>query len=103
LFPIEHRKIIYITGLLRSPAYDLISPRLDQSNPIAYTNIAELYEHIAELWSNPNKQCDARSAFRKLVIEKGVKFQEFYAEFSRLVAEGHIAAQDLKDELNTKL
>jgi Zinc knuckle len=102
-FPTEHRKIIYVTGLLRSPAYDLISPRLDQSNPIAYTTIAELYEHMQELWSNPNKQRDARSAFRKLVMEKGVKFQEFYAEFSRLVAEGHIAAQDLKDELYTKL
>jgi hypothetical protein len=103
LYPTESRKIIYVTGLLRSPAYDLISPRLDQSNPTTYTTIAELYEHMTELWSNPNKQRDARSAFRKLVMEKGVKFQEFYAEFSRLVAEGHIAAQDLKDELNTKL
>jgi hypothetical protein len=30
------------------------------------------------------------SAFRKLVIEKGIKFQEFYAKFSYLVTEGHI-------------
>jgi len=103
MYPTESRKIIYVTGLLRSPAYDLISPRLDQDNPTAYTTIDELYEHMAELWSNPNKQKDARAAFRKLVMDKGVKFQDFYAEFSRLVAEGRIATQDLKDELNTKL
>jgi hypothetical protein len=36
-------------------------------------------------------------------MEKGVKFQEFYAWFSQLVAKGHITAQDLKDELYTKL
>jgi hypothetical protein len=30
------------------------------------------------------------SAFRKLVIKKGIKFQKFYAEFSYLVTEEHI-------------
>jgi len=103
MYPTEIRKIIYVTGLLRSPAFDLISPRLDQSNPQTYANIGELYEHMGELWSNPNKQRDARAAFRELVMGTTNKFQEFYAEFTRLVAEGHIAGQDLKDELNAKL
>ena len=103
MYPTESRKIVYVTGLLQSPAYDLISPRLDSNNPHAYTTIGELYEHMEELWSNPNKQKDARAAFRKLEMDKTDKFQAFYAEFSRLVAEGHIAALDLKDELYTKL
>ncbi len=103
MYPTESRKIIYVTGLLRSPAYDLISPRLDLSNPRAYTTVNELYEHMGELWSNPNKQRDARAAFRKLTMDKTDNFQAFYAEFTRLVAEGHVAALDLKDELYTKL
>ena len=36
-------------------------------------------------------------------MDKGIKFQDFYAEFSYLVTEGRIITQDLKDELNTKL
>jgi Zinc knuckle. len=103
LYPTEGRKIVYVTGLLRSPAYELISPRLDDDNPQAYTTVIELYKHMVELWSNPNKQKDARALFRKLTMDKTEKFQDFYAEFTRLVAEGHISQQDLKDELNTKL
>jgi len=94
---------VYATGLLRSPAFDLIAPRLDDENPQAYQTTQELYEHMKELWSNPNKAKDARAQFRNLVQGKDTKFQDFYAEFTRLVAEGHIASQDLKDELNTKL
>jgi hypothetical protein len=36
-------------------------------------------------------------------MEKGIKFQEFYAKFSYLVIEGHITTQDLKNKLNIKL
>jgi len=49
MYPTESRKIIYVTGLLRSPAYDLISPRLDPSNPQTYTTIGQLYDHMGEL------------------------------------------------------
>lgn len=101
-YPTEGRKLAYITGLLRSPAFDLIAPRLDDG-PQAYQTVPELYEHMKELWSNPNKAKDARAAFRALVMNKDQKFQDFYAEFTRLVAEGGISRQDLKDELYAKL
>ena len=58
---------------------------------------------MEELWSNPNKQRDARTKFKKLIMSKTETFQAFYAEFTRLVAEGYIATQDLKDDLNSKL
>ena len=37
------------------------------------------------------------------MIDKTETFQAFYTEFTRLMAEGHVSTQDLKDELNTKL
>ena len=74
MYPTESRKIIYVTGLLRSPAYDLISPRLDPSNPQTYTTIGQLYDHMGELWANPNKRKDARATFRKLIIDKAETF-----------------------------
>jgi hypothetical protein len=102
-YPTEARKIVYATGLLRSPAFDLIAPRLDVDNPRSYRTTKQLYEHMKELWSNPNKAKDARAQFRKLTMAKDQKFQDFYAEFTRLVAEGQIASQDLKDELYVKI
>jgi hypothetical protein len=60
-YPTEARKIVYATGLLRSPAFDLIAPRLDVDNPRSYRTTKQLYEHMKELWSNPNKAKDARA------------------------------------------
>lgn len=104
LYPTEARKIAYVAGLLRGTAYSMISPRLDDAKPDAYRTITDFYEHMVSIWSNPNKVKDARAAFRALSMGKTRTFQEFYAEFSRLVAEGQITDQnDLKDELYTKL
>lgn len=103
MYPSETRKIAYVAGLLRGTAYSMIAPRLNRSKPNAYYTVEQLYEHMVSIWSNPNKAQDARAAFRALMMTKDQTFQDFYAEFSRLVAEGQIERQDLKDELNNKL
>jgi hypothetical protein len=84
-------------------ALALISPRLEASNLYIYGTVAELYDHLYELYGDPNKERNARQAFKNLVMKKGQTFQEFYTLFLRHVADGNISTQDLKDELNEKL
>ena len=84
-------------------ALALVSPRLNPANRHAYHTIQELYEHLEELYGDPNKERNTRQGFKDLVMKRGQTFQEFYAQFLRLVADGNISSQDLKDELNDKL
>jgi hypothetical protein len=102
-YPTEDLKIIYVAGRVNGAALALISPRLGASNSHAYQTVEELYEHLYELYGDPNKERNARQAFKDLVMKKGQTFQEFYALFLRYVADGNIGARDLKDDLNDKL
>ena len=72
-------------------ALALISPRLDATNHHAYAMVRKLYEHLDELYGNPNKEKNARHVFRKLVMKKGQTFQEFYATFLCCIADGNIS------------
>ncbi|KAI9768865.1 MAG: hypothetical protein M1839_003948 [Geoglossum umbratile] len=69
----------------------------------AYTTLTKLYEHLDELYGDPNKERNAQQAFKSLVIKKGQTFQKFYAIFLRSIADSNISFHDLKDDLNNKL
>jgi hypothetical protein len=84
-------------------ALALISPRLDAANHHAYRTVEELYEHLDELYGDPNKERNARHTFKELAMKKGQTFQEFYTTFLRCIADGNIDLHDLKDDLNDKL
>lgn len=102
-YPTEELKIIYVSGRVGGDALALISPRLDVANRHAYETVSDLYQHLEELYGDPNKERNARQAFKDLTMKKGQTFQEFYALFLRYVADGNISPQDLKDDLNDKL
>jgi hypothetical protein len=102
-YPTEDLKIIYAASRTSGDALALISPRLSAANRHAYETLDELYEHLEELYGDPNKERNARQAFKDLTMKKGQTFQEFYAIFLRHVADGNISPRDLKDELNDKL
>jgi hypothetical protein len=102
-YPSEELKIIYVASRLEGNALSLVTPRLDEDNIHAYQTIKDIYEHLKELYADPNKARNARAEFKKLFIKKEQTFQEFYAQFLRLVSNGNIAPQDLKDNLYDKL
>jgi len=102
-YPTEDLKIIYVAGRVSGDALTLISPRLRATNRHAYETVNELYEHLEELYGDPNKERNARQAFKDLTMKKGQTFQEFYALFLHHVTDGNISPRDLKDELNDKL
>ncbi|KAH0556712.1 hypothetical protein GP486_005498, partial [Trichoglossum hirsutum] len=66
---------------MSSNALTLISPRLSTANCHAYETVDKLYEHLYELYGDPNKEHNACQAFKDLAIKKGQFFQEFYAAF----------------------
>jgi hypothetical protein len=102
-YPTEELQIIYAASRVSGDALALISPRLGADNHHAYTTVAELYEHLDELYGDPNKEKNARHAFKELAMKKGQTFQEFYATFLRCIADGNIDPRDLKDDLYDKL
>jgi hypothetical protein len=102
-YPTEDLKIIYVAGRVSGDALALISPRLRAANRHAYETVNELYEHLEELYGDPNKERNARQAFKDLAMKKEQTFQEFYSTFLRCVADGNISPRDLKDDLNDKL
>ena len=55
----EDLKIIYVAGWVSSDTLTLISPHLWASNRHAYETVNELYEHLEELYGDPNKEQNA--------------------------------------------
>ena len=96
-------RVIYVAGLLQGDALALVTPRLDPDHACYYGTVKELYRHLSELYADPNRARNARAEFKKLYMKKDQAFQEFYAQFLRLTADGNIPKQDLKEELNNKL
>lgn len=103
LFPSEDLKILYVSSRLQGQALSLTNPRMDEENPLAYKTVTELYAHLKELYSDPNKIPNACRALQSLTMRPGQTFQEFYATFLRLVAESHASIDRLKYDLNEKL
>ena len=102
-YPTKELRIIYAAGCMSDDALALISPRLDAANHHAYATVKDLYEHLDELYGDPNKEKNARHTFKELTMKKGQAFQEFYTMFLRCIADGNISPHDLKDDLNDKL
>jgi hypothetical protein len=102
MYPTEDLKIIYVSSRLAGDALALTNPRMNQESPHRYRQLSEIYDHLNELYSDPNKLQNARRDFGKLMLRPGHVFQEFYARFLRLSTEGNITEQ-LKWELNEKL
>jgi predicted house-cleaning noncanonical NTP pyrophosphatase (MazG superfamily) len=102
-YPTEELRIIYAAGRVGGDALALISPRLNPGGRHAYETVQDLYDHLYELYDDPNKERNARQSFKDLTMKKGQTFQEFYALFLRYVADGNISSRDLKDEINEKL
>ena len=96
-------RLIYVAGLLEGDALALTSTRMDPDHPQYYQSEVELYQHLKELYADPNKVKNARAEFKRLIMKKDQTFQTFYATFLRLVADGEISSTDLKDDLNEKL
>jgi hypothetical protein len=73
-YPIEKLYIIYTVGRLSDDALMLISSWLDAANHHVYIAVRELFEHLNELYSNPNKEKNACYTFKDLVMKKGQTF-----------------------------
>jgi hypothetical protein len=79
MYPSESLKIIYVASRLTGTALALVTPRLDKDCQYAYLAVAELYTHLKELYSDPNKANNARREFQGLRMRLSQLFQEFYA------------------------
>jgi hypothetical protein len=102
-FDTEESRLTYVSSLVTGYAYTLIHPRLDPDHPTTYQTVNELYEHLFQLFGDPNRKKTARADFKKLYMKKDEKFQDFHARFLQLSTNAETPVEELKDELNDKL
>jgi hypothetical protein len=102
-FDTEESRLTYVSSLVTGYAYTLIHPRLDPDYPTSYQTVSELYEHLFQLFGDPNRKKNARADFKKLYMKKDEKFQDFHARFLQLSTNAETPIAELKDELNDKL
>jgi hypothetical protein len=70
----EDLQIIYAASRVSEDALTLISLQLDAANHYAYTTVRELYKHLDKLYSDLNKEKNARCVFKDLTMKKGQTF-----------------------------
>jgi hypothetical protein len=102
-YPTEDMKILYVSSRLSGSALALVTPRLDEDCQTAYHTVSELYIHLKELYSDPNKASNARRELHSLRMSPSQLFQEFYAAFLRLATESGLRPEDYKYEINERL
>ena len=66
-----------------------------------------MVQHLATIYANPNKVCDAKYDYNCLMMRTGQTFTEFQTQFLHLAGEAQIPMEslclDLYDKLNTPL
>jgi hypothetical protein len=69
-YPTDELQIIYASGRVGGNALALIAPRLAGASQYKYRTIEDFYTHMTELYGDPNKEHNARQAFKELTIQK---------------------------------
>ena len=102
-YPTDQIQRAYVLGRIGGDTARDIAPRLraDSTNPIQ--TLADLYQHLTDLYEDPNRLFNAKGEFKKLYMKKQDSFHGFYSKFTRLASEAQVSPDELKYELNHKL
>jgi hypothetical protein len=92
-----------VISCIGGEAASFVAPRLRADSHELYQNLADLFQHLTDIYNDPNRVASAKRAFCKHLMLKNDVFHTFYSTFLRLANEAHIATTELKDELYNKL
>jgi hypothetical protein len=62
-----------------------------------------MIKHLASIYTNPNRERDAKYQYNSLQIKSLETFLKFQTKFLHLVGEGNIAEANIRDNLYNKL
>ncbi|WP_206734026.1 hypothetical protein, partial [Stenotrophomonas sp. MA5] len=67
-----------------------------------YQTADEVFDHLREIYEDPNKLKNAKSDFRKL-LQRSDKYHDFLTKFLHLAGEAQIQKDDYQSEFFNKL
>jgi hypothetical protein len=102
-FLTDEDKMFYVFGRTTRDVQKHLLSRFDEDSPTRFTTVAEMIQHLASIYVNPNKVRDARYSYSKLVMRTGQPFAEFQTTFLHLAGEGQVPADSLRLDLYDKL
>jgi hypothetical protein len=102
-YPTDQIQRAYVVGRIGGEAATYIAPRLRPDSSDPYQTVADLYQHLTDIYKDPNRVYVAKDDFRKLYMKKQELFHTFYSTFTRIANEAQISPAELKYELNHKL
>jgi hypothetical protein len=102
-YPTESLKIAYIENRTKGDAARHLEPRMRENHPERYQTAEEIFDHLREIYLDPNKLLIAKADFRKLFMKNNDDYHQFHTKFMHLAGEAEIPKNDYKEEFLHKL
>jgi hypothetical protein len=102
-FSTEDLRMAYIEERTKGAAAQHIYPRMQQDYPEVYKTAEEIFQHLANVYKDPDKLQTTKEDFRKLFMKNGSDFQTFRTEFLHLAGKAKVPRVDYVQEFFSKL
>jgi hypothetical protein len=102
-YPTEVLKITYIESRTKGDAARHLEPRMRTDHPEKYQTAKDMFDHLDEIYLDPNRLMNAKTDFRRLIMKNSDKYQQFLTRFLHLAGEAQVPKNDYMEEFHQKL
>jgi Zinc knuckle len=102
-YPSTHAQMLYVFGRTSGDAQKHLQARYRPGSINRFQDACDMIEHLASIYTNPNRERDAKHQYNSLRMKSSETFLEFQTKFLHLAGEGNIAEANIRDDLYDKL
>lgn len=102
-YPSAHAQMLYVFGRTSGNAQKHLQARYRVGAIDRFQTAQEMVDHLASIYTNPNREREAKYLYNNLRMKSSETFIEFQTKFLHLAGEGNIATSNLRDDLYDKL
>jgi hypothetical protein len=98
-FPTPAMRIAYVSSRCTGEAYKHLAAHLRDGASIPYADDIDVFEHLREVYADPNRLENAQHEFHELKMKTSEKYQSLVLRFLYLADEAEVPKKDRKREL----
>jgi hypothetical protein len=102
-FPTPSMRIAYVSSRCTGEAYKHLAARLRTGASMPYHDDCDVFEHLREVFGDPNRLENAQTEYHELRMKANEKYQTFVSRFLYLADEAEIPKINRKRDLWRKL
>lgn len=103
-YPTEEDRMLYVFNRTLGDAQRHLQPRYDEDSTTRFQTAEEMIEHLASVYTNPNRVRDARHEYNNtLFMKTNQTFAQFQTEFLHLAGEAEIPHASLQMDLYDRI